>query len=104
MTFTLSHRCLWLSLTGDLDSLTKFHGGRVFNLRAIPLAVCHVTNVRLLTQSRHSCPLEAKVTAPLRRRAASRRPGPPNRSPPVARRVARNNIAKLPTLRRRPTK
>ena len=33
----LSHRCLWLSLTGDLDSITELHGGRVFNLRAIPL-------------------------------------------------------------------
>ena len=55
----LSHRCLWLSLTGDLDSITELHGGRVFNLRAIPLTACRLGP--LLALSRH---LDGRISMP----------------------------------------
>ena len=35
----------------DLDSITELHGGRVFNLRAIPLTACQLGP--LLALSRH---------------------------------------------------
>ena len=56
----LSHRCLWLSLTGDLDSITELHGGRVFNLRAIPLTACRLDP--LLALSRHQYPMLSMST------------------------------------------